>query len=180
MRLVRRRLWVSVYTTFHDERTRRDTFHSEESPDIFLLSFSVSSLPPVAKVMRDRLLEQWKFSEPFGRKSEDAKYDKELRDFGSGYPSDPKCKEWMEKNPACDKVFGYPDLLRFSWAPSKQRLEDTAVSVVFRADLDEEDEELLQQQQGMASFLKMGTTKKRKRFGYFEDRKMRVSKSLIT
>lgn len=134
--------------------------------------------------MRDRLLAQWKFSEPLPcDMDDDEQTQKELRNFGSGYPSDPKCKAWMEKNPLCDKVFGYPDLLRFSWAPSKQRLQDNAVPVVFRADLDEEDEELQQQQQqqqGMVSFLKQGTTKKRKRFAYFEDRNIRVTKSLLT
>ncbi|KAG7353716.1 ribonuclease HII [Nitzschia inconspicua] len=135
-----------------------------------------SAASVVAKVMRDHVLEQWKFSEPLCGNYEEL--DKQLHDFGSGYPSDPKCKGWMENNPLCDKVFGYPDLVRFSWAPSKQRLEDTAVSVVFRADLDEEDEDLQQQQQGMASFLKKGTTRKRKRFGYFEDRNIRVSKLL--
>jgi ribonuclease H2 subunit A len=107
--------------------------------------------------MRDRLLDQWTFSEPFG---DTHKYlNKELRDFGSGYSSDPKCKNWMKSNPLCDKVFGYPDILRFSWAPSKQRLEETAVTVVFRADIDEEDEEMQRQQRGMASFLKEGTTR---------------------
>jgi ribonuclease H2 subunit A len=127
--------------------------------------------------MRDRLLDQWKFSEPLDET--DADFTKKLRNFGSGYPSDPKCKDWMKSNPLCDKVFGYPDMVRFSWAPSKQRLEETAVSVVFRADLDEEDEELQRQQQGMANFLKVGTTRKRKRFEYFEDRNIRVSKSLM-
>jgi ribonuclease H2 subunit A len=128
--------------------------------------------------MRDRLLDQWTFTEIH----DDANADfnsKGLRQFGSGYPSDPKCQDWMKSNPLCDKVFGYPDLLRFSWAPSKQRLEETAVTVVFRADMDEEDEELLQQKQGMASFLTVGTTRKRKRLDYFEDRNIRVSKSLL-
>jgi ribonuclease H2 subunit A len=127
--------------------------------------------------MRDRLLDQWTFSEPLG--DADADLHKKLRNFGSGYPSDPKCKDWMKGNPLCDKVFGYPNLLRFSWAPSKQRLEETAVAVVFRADIDEEDEERNRQQQRMESFLKQGTTRKRKRFQYFDDRNIRVSKSFI-
>ena len=122
--------------------------------------------------MRDRFAEQWKFSEV-------AKHDESneaLHKFGSGYPSDPICKEWMEKNPLRDSVFGYSDILRFSWAPSKKQLEENAVSVVFEADLDEEDEDIQQQKQGMASFLK--GDKKRKRLPYFEKRNIRVPKSI--
>jgi len=69
-----------------------------------------SAASVVAKVVRDRMLENWNYSE-----SSDMTHD-----FGSGYPSDPKCKSWMEK--LSDPVFGYPDIMRFSWAPSKQQL----------------------------------------------------------
>ena len=71
-----------------------------------------------------------------------------------------------------DPVFGYPDIVRFSWAPAKQQLADGGVPVVFRADLDEED---LQQKQGLSSFL----DPKRKRTAYFEKRKIRVKTSLL-
>jgi ribonuclease H2 subunit A len=125
----------------------------------------------VAKVMRDRLLEQWKFSEII---TEDES-NKLLRDFGSGYPSDPKCKKWMDSNPLRDRVFGYSDFVRFSWAPSKKQLEENAIPVVFEADLDEEDEDIQRQKQGMATFLK-GGSKKRNRSPYFEKRNIRVPK----
>lgn len=111
--------------------------------------------------MRDRLLENWTFTEPSLTLS---------RDFGSGYPSDPTCKAWMEE--VHDPVFGYNDLLRFSWAPTKQRLEEKAVSVLFRADLDDEEDDVRQQKRGMANFL--SGTKKRKRMGYFEKRNIQV------
>ncbi|MGK3739818.1 MAG: hypothetical protein ACI8RD_008823 [Bacillariaceae sp.] len=71
------------------------------------------------------------------------------------------------------KVFGYNDFLRFSWAPTKNRLEEHGVPVVFRADLDDDDE--LEQQKGMQDFLQ----KKRKRLGYFEKRNIRVKNSLF-
>jgi ribonuclease H2 subunit A len=29
--------------------------------------------------------------------------------YGSGYPSDPRCKDWLETN--LDPVFGYPDFV---------------------------------------------------------------------
>ena len=111
--------------------------------------------------MRDRMLENWKYSEACNTS----------HDFGSGYPSDPKCKKWMEEN--ADPVFGYPDILRFSWAPSKQQMEKSGVPVVFRADLDDEEE--FEQKQGLSQFLQ----KKRKRLGYFEKRKIGIKKCLL-
>eukprot|EP00536_Pseudo-nitzschia_multiseries_P003952 jgi/Psemu1/323232/estExt_fgenesh1_pg.C_630023 len=122
-----------------------------------------SAASVVAKVMRDRMLDNWKYSESCDIS----------REFGSGYPSDPKCKKWLET--LHDPVFGYSDILRFSWATSKQKLAENpdAVSVVFRADLDDDDDEL-GQQKGMTSFLQ----NKRKRFGFFEKRNIRVKNSL--
>ena len=88
-----------------------------------------------------------------------------------GYPSDPRCKSWMEQ--LTDPVFGYPDIMRFSWAPSKQQLSESAVPVEFFADLDDEGE--FDQKKGMSQFL----TKKRKRLAYFEKRNIQVKKSLL-
>ena len=132
--------------------------------------------------MRDRLLSNWKFSELSSSSSPNEDNNKALYDFGSGYPSDPKCKAWMENNPLMDPVFGYTDLLRFSWAPTKNRLkeEDNAASVVFKADLDEEEEESLQQQKGMKQFLTAGSTKKRKRLPYFNKRNIQATESVCS
>lgn len=141
------------------------------------------------------MLEQWQYSEPGLEKRGEALT---TRQFGSGYPSDPTCKEWMQE--LQDPVFGYTDLVRFSWAPTKQRLSgedentttttasgDGAVKIVFRADLDEDEEENLQQSKGMAQFLctstSNGTTScvgaKRKRSAYFDRRKIQVTKRII-
>lgn len=46
---------------------------------------------------------------------------------GSGYPSDPKTKAWMDAN--CDPVFGFPTFVRFSWGTTKTLLEKKAVQV---------------------------------------------------
>ena len=72
-----------------------------------------------------------------------------------------------------DPVFGYADIMRFSWAPSKQQLNENGVPVVFRADLD--DDEDFDQKKGMTHFLQ----KKRKRLGYFEKRNITVKKILM-
>lgn len=76
----------------------------------------------VAKTTRDHQVHGWKFPE-------------ELRpggitfslETGSGYPSDPKCKAWMEGN--VDSIFGYPSLVRFSWGTTRTVLERKAVAV---------------------------------------------------
>ena len=129
------------------------------------------------------------------------------RTFGSGYPSDPKCKAWMDD--LHDPVFGYNDFVRFSWAPTKKRLDPTtekattneeephppkirgkatqpeAVHVAFRADLEYAAEnqgmtlaQLEQQQRGMQKFLTQQTNK-RPRYEYFEKRNIQVTESLL-
>jgi ribonuclease H2 subunit A len=63
----------------------------------------VSAASIVAKVNRDRIVEQWEFKEKVNFS----------RDFGCGYPSDPKTKKWLKKS--IDPIFGFPNLVRFSW-----------------------------------------------------------------
>lgn len=114
------------------------------------------------------MIENWKYSEPYLEAS---------RDFGSGYPSDPICKKWMADNLAC-KVFGFPDVVRFSWAPAKKALEMGAFAVAFEADEDDDEEasnSLKKQQEQMSIFLgKQPAKHKRKRYPYFERKKLQV------
>ncbi|MCQ2820504.1 MAG: ribonuclease HII [archaeon] len=65
---------------------------------------SVSAGSIVAKVTRDRIIEGWTYKE-VGEVF--------TKNTGSGYPSDPNTKQWLEKN--FDDVFGYPSFVRFSW-----------------------------------------------------------------
>ena len=58
----------------------------------------VSAASIVAKVTRDNHIEI---------------IEKEDKDCGSGYPSDPKTKEWLKNN--YDNVFGFGREVRFSW-----------------------------------------------------------------
>ena len=67
----------------------------------------VSAASICAKVTRDQVLREWKFPEAEGGiKTFDS-------DFGCGYPSDPKAKDWLKRN--LDSTFGFPNLVRFSW-----------------------------------------------------------------
>ena len=72
----------------------------------------VSAASICAKVPRDAILHEWVFEDP-------AICDD--RDWGCGYPSDEHTKRWMRDN--LHPVFGWPDLVRFSWGPSKEVLD---------------------------------------------------------
>lgn len=65
-----------------------------------------------AKVMRDWCLTNWVYPEnvQFTEKR------------GSGYTGDPNTKAWLGKN--MDKVFGYPNLVRFGWSTCQRKLEN--------------------------------------------------------
>ena len=109
------------------------TFVVEKKADANYAPCSAASV--VAKVARDSIVEAWTWSEP-GFEPKDGK------NYGSGYPSDPKCKSWMEKNlmdkNASDGVFCFPDFVRFSWAPAKLAVKEKCVKVQWKAE--EEDD----------------------------------------
>lgn len=71
-----------------------------------------------AKVTRDFDLEHWT------PKGTSLAFD---RDFGSGYPSDPNTVKWLGRN--MDKVFGFPEIVRFSWSSCSRILDQSAVPV---------------------------------------------------
>lgn len=73
-----------------------------------------------AKVKRDQLLNNFKFEEPGLEIS---------HEWGSGYPSDPNTKEWLQNN--FDPVFGYPSVARFDWKPIKMMFEENKMAADF-------------------------------------------------
>ncbi|KAJ1449648.1 ribonuclease H-like domain-containing protein, partial [Pelagophyceae sp. CCMP2097] len=64
-----------------------------------------------AKVTRDAALDCWAFEEQSPCAD---------REWGSGYPGDENCKQWLRRN--AHLVFGFPSLVRFSWATTKRIL----------------------------------------------------------
>jgi hypothetical protein len=68
-----------------------------------------------------------------------------------------------------DPIFGYSDILRFSWAPTKNKLLEKGVPMTFKADLNDANEIVIQQK-GMTALL----GKKHKRLRYFEKRHLKV------
>ncbi|CAB9499960.1 H2 subunit A [Seminavis robusta] len=151
-------------------------FVVESKADAKYATCSAASV--VAKVLRDRMSETWQFTEPLA-----ATKTVVSREFGSGYPSDPKCKQWMANN-LHDPVFAWPDMVRFSWAPAKKTLlTDVAAMVAFEADEEEDDDALMdmaskkRQQAQMSAFLKKG--KKDRRMPFFEERNLETVSDLF-
>ena len=86
-------------------------------------------------------MEHWEWAEP----------NQEERSmlWGSGYPSDPKTVEWLKTN--TDRVFGFPNIIRFSWAPVKNLQKDSpAVADVEWSDDEDEDDPNAAAAQGTA------------------------------
>ncbi|XP_075062755.1 ribonuclease H2 subunit A [Mixophyes fleayi] len=86
----------------------------------------VSAASICAKVARDRVVKGWKFLEDLT--DIDA-------DYGSGYPNDPKTKEWLVRH--LDPVFGYPQFVRFSWSTAQTILDNKAAPVLWGDDDDQ-------------------------------------------
>ncbi len=114
----------------------------------------VSAASICAKVTRDRVLADWQFEE---RNLEDAS-----RVFGSGYPGDPKTKQWLKNH--SDPVFGFPTLIRFSWKTTTNALKDVGACAVYYGD--EEDD------QDMGPVF---TYRQTKRARYFAEREISVA-----
>jgi hypothetical protein len=89
----------------------------------------------VAKVTRDRYIENWvhpeyaarRASPPEGQDGEQGDEDDEAEGVGrgSGYPSDPKTQAYLKDS--LDPVFGYKGIVRFSWATVKVLLDKQGV-----------------------------------------------------
>ncbi|XP_003976099.2 ribonuclease H2 subunit A isoform X1 [Takifugu rubripes] len=102
----------------------------------------VSAASICAKVARDFAVKHWRFGEDLGEVD---------ADYGSGYPSDPKTKAWLLRY--LDPVFGYPQLVRFSWSTAQTLMDSRGVTVHWDDDDDDEDGEKAAQRRNNRSML---------------------------
>lgn len=77
----------------------------------------VSAASVCAKVMRDRIVNKWRYVEC-------SSLNLNAYQLGSGYPADPETKNFLERS--VDPVFGFPTLARFSWSTITKALEKNA------------------------------------------------------
>ncbi|PLN77864.1 ribonuclease H-like domain-containing protein [Aspergillus taichungensis] len=88
----------------------------------------VSAASVAAKVTRDVALELCHAEVSRAQQCEaDLEFSSSVS-WGSGYPSDSKCVNWMRKN--MDPVFGWGNECRFSWGTSKEMLESKTGTTV--------------------------------------------------
>uniref|UniRef100_K7FZC5 Ribonuclease n=2 Tax=Pelodiscus sinensis TaxID=13735 RepID=K7FZC5_PELSI len=118
----------------------------------------VSAASICAKVARDRAVKNWRFLEDLGDVS---------LEYGSGYPNDPKTKEWLAQ--CLDPVFGYPQFVRFSWSTAQTILESKAVPVHWD---DSESDPALQGTRSVLSFFARKEASKRQPHRFFHERKL--------
>nr|XP_033780104.1 ribonuclease H2 subunit A [Geotrypetes seraphini] len=127
----------------------------------------VSAASICAKVARDYAVKHWKFLEDL----EDVNLD-----YGSGYPNDPKTKEWLAKN--LDPVFGYPQFVRFSWSTAQSILDSRAVPIRW----DDSDGHEKASSKGSQSMLAFFGLKKddmrRPAHRFFQERKLETARDL--
>ena len=85
----------------------------------------VSAASIIAKVTRDTSLKQFVYNEETMRHLD--------KNFGSGYPGDENCVNWLKR--ASHPVFGFPNIVRFSWSTSREALKKIeAAEVKFECD----------------------------------------------
>ncbi|KAF9468091.1 ribonuclease H-like domain-containing protein [Collybia nuda] len=82
----------------------------------------VGAASVAAKVTRDACLEGWCFEESISGAT-----DPWGNELGCGYPSDPKTQAWLKNS--IEPTFGFPKIVRFSWATVKILLEKNAHAV---------------------------------------------------
>ena len=82
---------------------------------------------------RDRIVSGWTWEEGFA--------DPLPTSFGSGYPSDARTSDWLKAH--SDPVFGFPSLIRFSWATAREHMEKHCVQVKWEHDDEENQENVL-------------------------------------
>ncbi|CAG5094263.1 Oidioi.mRNA.OKI2018_I69.XSR.g13400.t1.cds [Oikopleura dioica] len=84
----------------------------------------------VAKVTRDKLVHNWDHVEPAVDKS---------IEVGSGYPGDPKTKNWIRQH--LDHVFGLPTYARLSWGTATEAMAKNCAEVEWEHEFENEEEE---------------------------------------
>lgn len=127
---------------------------------------SVSAASIVAKVTRDRTVDNWEFVE-----------DKEgnlfNNNFGCGYPSDPKTKIWLSEH--ADAVFGYPNMVRFSWKTTSNQLKDKIYKITFEDYVEDDENNTRKQFLPKQEKIENSFNNKSSNFSYLEENKIKIN-----
>ncbi|KAJ0409097.1 hypothetical protein P43SY_002231 [Pythium insidiosum] len=117
--------WYEAFLTKHFHGTIE--FRVAKKADSLFKVVSAASI--AAKVTRDRVITDWEWETPSLTLS---------KEFGSGYPSDPRTKSWLTDS--MDPVFAFPNIVRFSWGTIEPFFaKATPVDWPFMRELEKED-----------------------------------------
>ncbi|XP_012288257.1 ribonuclease H2 subunit A [Orussus abietinus] len=116
----------------------------------------VSAASICAKVSRDHALRAWQFREGTNE-----------NEYGSGYPNDPVTKKWLTDN--VDNVFGFPQIVRFSWSTAETILESKSLSVEWE-EVEEEGTPKEQKISKYFTFSPKSGSAKREKHKFFSER----------
>ncbi|XP_054263906.1 ribonuclease H2 subunit A isoform X2 [Macrosteles quadrilineatus] len=126
----------------------------------------VSAASICAKVTRDIAVQNWVFEEKIDLPEGLA--------WGSGYPGDPETVKFLKSK--IDPVFGFTQLVRFSWSTAQKLLDEHAVQVDWS---DEEDEDNgTKNTAPITSFFKPAAKKARTKHSFFVDRCLKNAEEL--
>lgn len=137
-----------------------DKFTIEKKADATYKVVGAASI--IAKVTRDRILHDWDYPEHSALNGLD-------KNFGSGYPGDENCANWIQR--AYHPVFGFPNIVRFSWGTAREYMtKNDAINLEWECDEEDSQSGALMTMFTSANE-KTGT--KRKRTGYYSKLKMK-------
>ena len=135
------------------------TFTIEKKADATYKVVGAASI--IAKVTRDTVISQWVYREPCLRGLL-------VNDFGSGYPGDERCVEWLDKACKSSSVFAFPSMVRFSWSTAVEFQKKMSCAQV-TWECDEEDGGAV----NITGFFSAVGDKRPRRSAYFEKYKVR-------
>ncbi|KAG8265501.1 ribonuclease H2 subunit A [Homalodisca vitripennis] len=118
----------------------------------------VSAASICAKVSRDIAVQNWVFSEKIDLPEDIS--------WGSGYPGDPETIKFLKNN--IDPVFGFPQLVRFSWSTAQKLLDQHAVAVDWSDE--EEEDSVVKNNTAITTFFRPSTKTARSKHSFFVDR----------
>jgi ribonuclease H2 subunit A len=151
--------------TTHNQDPRDWNYTIEKKADATYRVVGAASI--VAKTMRDMSITEWEYPETVGPGAVGS-IDKE---FGSGYPGDPKCVEWLNRH--MHPVFGYPSVVRFSWSTTRDILKENKDKLGIATVKWEADDEDSGGVPSITSFFGGGGDKTTKRSAYFISKHMK-------
>lgn len=116
----------------------------------------------VAKVARDKLIHSWTHLED--------NIDVDI-ETGSGYPGDPKTKNWLRQN--IHPLFGLPSFARLSWQTAQDIIDKSCLKVTWEDAEDEDDSQKKMKKAGSKRSIDDEQPSKSRKSAFFREHKLK-------